>query len=329
MYEEIILSKLKKIKTGVGDTVEGIQDIVNNLSKSFTNWSKDWTPSRAAKLDNLDASVSSVEKKVENINNKTQELLLSLNESKQIDTIILSVANDILLGGKVADWVADLKKSGKTSETYSNLENMTILCATSSACLDTSINAMLFDYAITNNLNIGKFFGAIIGAVDGVVWDTLTTISSVTANTAAFTAITKSMTAFKLLMSEPKANITLYNNRSVTQPILATRTDVIMTVLKSFYKINTYYTAWSKSKTFTDIVYVMDIYIDEGSTYKGGTYTGKLSNDDGVVKNYTVTTDYHNTDYSENYRELVDNFATRIELKAGGGWLYAYAIKLG
>ena len=54
MYEEIILSKLKKIKTGVGDTVEGIWDVVNDLSEFFNTWKADWTPSRAAKLDVID-----------------------------------------------------------------------------------------------------------------------------------------------------------------------------------------------------------------------------------------------------------------------------------
>ena len=110
-------------------------------------------------LDELKKDIESTKKSIDSIIDK-------LNYLEPLITETHTASMDIYYGTYVTEWIEDLKKNGTSSETYKTPLRMEYLATYPDAVnnvsnvSNTTVEQIIFDYAIENNLNIGDYFTA-------------------------------------------------------------------------------------------------------------------------------------------------------------------------
>ncbi len=141
------------------------------------------------------------------------------------------ITKDILLGTQISDWIEDLKTSGTESATYSDADRMNTLIANNDAVNNVNITQYLCDWAVANN-KVGTYFGALLGNVSGVTWNSLSTAAQVCGNVTAFTGIANNNTAISVSLSNSVMRQAMYNAYTTTESILVA-SSVAMNVVRS------------------------------------------------------------------------------------------------
>lgn len=162
-----------------------------------------------------------------------EEINLEFDSVKNTVNNIEVTVNDIYTGNSVTDWIADLVENGTSSDTYKDASRMALLCENKAACTNPSINTILFNYAVSNSLNVGNFYNQLLGSVSGVNWSSLSTISSISANSAAFSAVANNASAFKMFFDNSQGRQSLWTNRTTTQSVLASSSTALTEMKKS------------------------------------------------------------------------------------------------
>lgn len=268
------------------------------------------------KIDSIDLSIGDLSSITSAIDEMRNNIDIILNFSSETNIVV----KDILLGSNISDWIADLQSSGKNSATYKDSSRMEKLIASRDAVNTTNIATLLRDWSISNN-EVGTFFGTYLDNPEGVDWDSLTTPSLLTGNSVAFNAIANNSTAFKYAMDVTSIKSTLYDNATVTEPILQKNTSKLKNYVAN---VNDYYAAWNGSTSYSGKFFVLNIRISENSSYYRGNYTYDITTKDGSKIQDTYTT----SSVTNATIKVVNKFASAVSLKAGGGWLYADIVKL-
>lgn len=202
-----LLNLIKKRVKGVQTTLDGVSDKVSGLP------------------DSLDADFTEVKSLIsdtkEGIEVKLESLDQAINNIQILTSNTNSMVNDLLYDKNSAEWITDLETSGKSSVTYSTPDRMEYLFSLNSAVTNTKIDTLLFEYGLTNNLNVGLFYQALLGNVSGVTWSELTTFDSVCKNSAAFKKICNTNRAITLARNNNTAFNTMADNYSYTEAIIA------------------------------------------------------------------------------------------------------------
>lgn len=201
-----LINLVRKGIKGVQTTLDGVSDKVSGLP------------------DSLDADFTEVKSLIndtkQDIEVKLESLDQAINNVQILTSNTNSMVNDLLYDKNSSEWITDLETSGKASVTYSTPERMEYLFSLNSAVTNTKIDTLLFEYGLTNNLNVGLFYQALLGNVSGVTWSELTTFDSVCKNSSAFKKICDTNRSITLIKNNGSAFSTMANNYAFTESII-------------------------------------------------------------------------------------------------------------
>ena len=237
-----------------------------------------------------------------------EEINLEFDSVKNTVNNIEVTVNDIYTGNSVTDWIADLVENGTSSDTYKDASRMALLCENKAACTNPSINTILFNYAVSNSLNVGNFYNQLLGSVSGVNWSSLSTISSISANSAAFSAVANNASAFEMFFNNSQGKQSLWTNRATTQNILAS-SSVATTEMKKHQEVKSMYLGMSGSHDdFTENMFVLS-----------GRYSTERSNWHSKLVLYNNASSVYSYEYYGTEETNINKFVTRGEFIWGLG----------
>ena len=247
---------------------------------------------------------------------KIDGLDIDIAELNTLSSTIKVTVDDILNGTQLAEWIADLEAAGKSSTTYNDANRMNKLITNDVACRNTNINQHLFDWSASNN-KVGTFYNTGIGAVSGVNWSSLSSISSVTNNTNAFRAVANDSVLFEVLFNNTTAKETLWTNSSVTESVLQNSTTALnvlnkhktmLTWMPSFNTVSES-GAWFLLSIDNEVYWnPIDITLKNGGALENFGKDEATSSVNRINVNRFVTSVYARIDGAAMYRPYVIDF---------------------
>ena len=196
------------VNTGVQSITSGIEMILGDTGSLLTDVAnlKDDTETIIERLDLLQAKFESIE--------------YAVNESNQY-------INAIYYENTIVDWIKDLKTNKKNSETWRDSSKMNQLLDYQPAYMDSTLDDLLFEYVVINNLHAGQFLDKRFSTSD---FETYQTIESMCADSTGFTKLVTNSNVFNFIwglsFAKSKFMSAAYSNKTMMESVVKSNASV-------------------------------------------------------------------------------------------------------
>lgn len=185
-----------------------------------------------------------LKKDIENTKKSIDSIIDKLNYLEPLITETHTASMDIYYGTYVTEWIEDLKKNGTSSETYKTPLRMEYLATypdavnNTTSVSGTTVEQIIFDYAIENNLNIGEYFKA-RDYPSTLQYHNAKTIDDIISNTTWFDILCQSINRNSPVFKNKDCLIKVFDNIDELDTILKKRlTSTIQRTTKYLYVYN-------------------------------------------------------------------------------------------
>lgn len=184
-------------------------------------------------LDELKKDIESTKKSIDSIIDK-------LNYLEPLITETHTASMDIYYGTYVTEWIEDLKKNGTSSETYKTPLRMEYLATypdavnNTTSVSGTTVEQIIFDYAIENNLNIGEYFKA-RDYPSTLQYHNAKTIDDIITNTTWFDLLCQSINRNRPVFKNNNCLTKVFDNIETLGTILKNRLTAIQKSTRYLY----------------------------------------------------------------------------------------------
>lgn len=253
-------------------------------------------------LDELKKDIESTKKSIDSIIDK-------LNYLEPLITETHTASMDIYYGTYVTEWIEDLRNNGTSSETYKTPLRMEYLATYPDAVNNTngvsgkSVEQIIFDYVIENNLNIGEYFKArdypsVLEYHDSETFD------EIIGNTTWFDQLCQVQNRNKTVFNNENCLERVFDNRETLDSILKNRLSGGISK-KAFSK------RLSESVLFNGLALVNTVSISSGNTNLNYVATVNITYEDGSV--HQLEAEVKNGSAIGNVSLAVNGYITKIE----------------
>lgn len=284
----------------------GVQEIKQDIAgvKTDTEQIKTDVASVKTAVDeiptSLDADFTEVKAAISSIMDKLNYLEPLIRETH-------TASMDIYYGTYVTEWIEDLKKNGTSSETYKTPLRMEYLATYPDVVNNTTsvsgktVEQIIFDYAIENNLNIGDYFAAKYYPNKPNFPEPVETIDDIIANATSFAWLCVNKNMNRPVFSNQECLGKIFDNKDSIGYIL--KNNIASNIYAKTTKYQWDYSTTDIPKTlFNGIAIANKLYLYDTTylwysatveiTMLDGsirTIDGSTNNGDGCIGNYTIT----------------------------------------